>query len=208
MAVKAVIFDIGGVVVHADLERYAGMAAARFKATEEDLRLQVQTHIGKLETGELSSDNFWLEVSEGLVKQGKGQSVPPARFKGLWKIVMADTMKVNEQLISYCRELRKRGVIVAALSNTIPEHADHLAQMGLYNHFTPCILSCVVGMKKPDKAIYLHAAKKIGKAPKECLFIDDSMTNVDGAKAAGMPAHYYTDNKALLNELHTHKLLD
>ena len=207
MAIKAIIFDIGGVIVKADLERYAGLASLRYKATEADLRLEVQSRIGRLETGEVDSEGFWREVGEGLVNSGKGQPVPPARFRGLWKNVLADTMEMNQPLVSCCRDLKRRGFIVAALSNTIPEHAQYLGNLGVYAPFNPCVLSCVVGMRKPDKAIYLLTAKKIGKAPKECLFVDDSPANIEGARAAGMAVHYYKDFPPLLTDLNRHKLL-
>ena len=207
MAVKAVIFDIGGVVVDADLERYASIAAKLFSSTEQDVRLAVQTRIGKLETGHTDSEAFWKEICEFLWSQGKGKQVEPAQYKGLWRKVLTDKMKINLQMLNLCWSLNRRGVIVGALSNTILEHAEHLASLGAYQPFRPLVLSCEVGLRKPDRAIYLLTAKKAGKAPKECLFVDDSMANIEGAKAAGMQVHHYTAMPGLLQELGRHKLL-
>ena len=207
MAVKAVIFDIGGVVVDADLERYAVLGSKLFGCSEDDMRKAVQSRIGKLETGKIDSDAFWKEIGESLWSQGKGIQVDPDKVKGLWRKVLADKMKINLQMLNLCWSLTRRGMVVGALSNTIQEHAEHLSSLGTYQPFRPIILSCEVGLRKPDREIYQLTAKHAGKPTKECLFIDDSAANVEGAKAAGMQAHLYTSMPALLQELGKHKLL-
>lgn len=207
MAVKAVIFDIGGVIVDADLEGYAAIAARLFQCTEDDMRAAVQSRLGKLETGQIDSPAFWKEVGEHLWVQGKGKPAEPDRCATIWTKLIREKMKINLNMLNLCWSLQRGGVVVAALSNTIADHAKHLATLGAYNPFRPCVLSCEVGLRKPDRAIYALTAKKAGKAPKECLFVDDSQTNVDGAKAAGMQAHLFTNMPALLVELGKHKLL-
>ena len=206
MAIKAVIFDIGGVIVDADLERYASMAARLFQGQEADVRLAVQQRLAGLETGKIDSATFWKEVGESLWSQGKGKPAEVTQTQGLWRRVLADTMKINLQMLNLCWSLHRKGVIVAALSNTIREHAEHLVQVGAYQPFHPCVLSCEVGLRKPDKAIYQLTAKKAGKATKECLFVDDSLANVEGARAAGMAVHHFTGLQPLIQELGKHKL--
>src|SRR5688572_29531242 len=95
-------------------------------------------------------------------------------------------------LLKMIWSMRRRGLMVGALSNTIKEHAEHLSELGYYEPFQPCILSYLVGMRKPDRAIYQLAASKAGKNIKKCLLIDDSEVNCQAAKAAGMQAIYYT----------------
>jgi putative hydrolase of the HAD superfamily len=43
-------------------------------------------------------------------------------------------------------------------------------------------------MRKPDAAIYLHAARQLGRDPSECLFIDDRARNCEAARGCGMSA--------------------
>ena len=207
VAITAVVFDIGGVIIEADIERYASLASTRFCCQEEDLRKVVRARLGPLEDGKIDSETFWAGVGETLVASGKGKAVPPSLLKGLWRNVLKDTMKINPQMTNLCGELQRRGLIVAALSNTIVEHAEYLATAGIYRPFSPCILSCAVGLHKPDKAIYQLTAKAIGKPLKECLFIDDSKANVEGARSAGMAVHHFTGVTPLVQELRRHKLL-
>lgn len=206
MAVQAVLFDIGGVVIHANLESYAERGAKVFRSTPEALRAAVQPRVPKLEKGEISSEDFWKEVGEVLWSKGLGTIPDPIHFKGLWRQLMVDSLKLDNQVLKLCWNLRAK-VMVGALSNTIKDHAEYLAELGYYQPFKPCVLSCLVGQRKPDKAIYQLAAKQTGKSIGKCLFIDDSEVNCQAAKAAGMKVHHFTGLYPLVTELSKLKLL-
>lgn len=207
MGITAVLFDIGGVVVDADLESYAEVAAKLFAAEPADLRLAVQERVPRLELGQIDADTFWKEVGEWLWSKGKGRLAEPTLCRGLWRRILAERCKVNQKVVDLCWQLNRRGLIVGALSNTILEHAEHLASMGVYQPFRPCILSFQVGMRKPDRAMYVNAAKKAGKPIKECLLVDDNEANVNGARQAGMQAHYFQSLSGLVAELSKSKLV-
>lgn len=204
---QAIFFDIGGVLIKADLEAYAERGAKVFQSTPEAVRAAVQPKVPLLEKGELSSEQFWKEVGESLWSRGLGQLPDPKHVNGLWKKLLSDTLKVDMNLLNMIWSLRRKGVVVGALSNTIHEHAEHLADLGYYQPFHPCILSCMVGMRKPDRNIYQLAASKAGKPIKRCLLIDDSEVNCQAAKAAGMQVHHYSSLFPLVQELGKHKLL-
>ncbi|MBX3169836.1 MAG: HAD family phosphatase [Candidatus Eremiobacteraeota bacterium] len=206
MAVQAVLFDIGGVLIHANLESYAERGARVFKSNPEAVRAAVQPRVPKLEKGEISSEDFWKEVGEVLWSKGQGVLPDPHHFKGLWKQLMADSLKLDNQVLKLCWNLRAK-VMVGALSNTIKEHAEYLADLGYYQPFRPCVLSCLVGQRKPDKSIYQLAAKQTGKSIGKCLFVDDSEVNCQAAKAAGMKVHHFTGLYPLVTELSKYKLL-
>lgn len=206
MAVQAVLFDIGGVLIHANLELYADYGSKIFKCTPENLRAAAQPRVPKLEKGEITSDEFWKEVGEVLWSKGQGTLPEPIQLRGLWKQLMKDSLKLDEQVLKLCWNLRAK-VAVGALSNTIKEHAEYLHELGYYQPFRPCVLSCLVGQRKPDKAVYVLAAKQTGKAIGKCLLIDDSELNCQAARAAGMKAHHFTGLYPLVSELGKHKLL-
>ena len=207
MSFQAIFFDIGGVVIQADLEAYAPMGARIFRCSPEQLKQAVQPRVPKLERGEVTSEEFWKEVGEYLWSQGQGQLPEPGQLKDFWKNLMQRSLKISDTLISLCWGLRRKGLVVGALSNTIQEHAELLAERSVYQPFQPCILSCMVGKRKPDKAIYQLAAKQAGKSIGKCLLVDDSEANCVGAKAAGMQALHYTGMQPLVQLLGKHKLL-
>lgn len=207
MGVKAVFFDIGGVIAKCDLEQYAPMAAEVFKSTEESIRKEVRARVPLLEIGKLESTAFWQAVGSSLQSQGLGTLPEPSKFRGLWLKVLKASCALDLNLLKVCWNLQSKGIVVGALSNTIEEHADHLAQIGAYQPFKPCILSCLVGLRKPDLAIYKLAAKKAARPIRDCLLIDDAEENVVSARQAGMHAHLYRDIPTLLVDLGKLKLL-
>ena len=207
MSVEAVFFDIGGVVAKCDLEQYAPMAAKIFDSTEDSIRAEVQARVASLEIGKTDATTFWEDVGLGLQQKGVGKLPPESRYHNLWLKALKAHLKLDINLINLCWSLQRKGLVIGALSNTIEEHAEHLAQIGTYQPFKPCILSYLVGLRKPDAAIYKLAAKKAGKPIKKCLLIDDLESNVTGARQAGMQGFLYTDLPGLLIELNRLKLL-
>jgi len=63
--------------------------------------------------------------------------------------------------------------------------------------FEDVVVSGVEGLVKPDPAIYRLLMARNGLDPEDCVFIDDSPVNVDGARAVGMQAIRFTDPGAL-----------
>ncbi len=208
MAVEAVFFDIGGVLVHADLEIYADVGARLFASTAEDMRAAVRLRVPELETGRVDSATFWKQVGETLWRSGKGRPAEPGVCQGLWKRLLADCARYDLHVMHLVGELKKRpALIVGALSNTIEEHVEHLTQMGMYQPFQPVVLSCRVGCRKPEPEIYRLAAQEAQIGIKRCLLIDDLPDNLTGARAAGMQTHHFTGLAQLRADLKRLKVL-
>lgn len=68
-----------------------------------------------------------------------------------------------------------------------------LRQAGAEYLFDEVLISSEIGLLKPDVNIYKYAAKMLKTIPQECLFIDDSPYNIQGAQMAGMNGYIYTD---------------
>ena len=79
---------------------------------------------------------------------------------------------------------------MASVSNGLADvQYRKLETMGLYDLFSCIVLSEVIGIRKPDPAIFQKAASLIHVKPAECLYVGDSYVNdVIGAKNAGMQA--------------------
>jgi HAD superfamily hydrolase (TIGR01549 family) len=66
--------------------------------------------------------------------------------------------------------------------------------------FDYALWSCDVHMVKPELEIYRRTAEELGLSTAECLFIDDSIVNVEGAREAGMEAIHYLDFESFMEE--------
>lgn len=119
--------------------------------------------------------------------------------------VLCDTRGARyERVIDFARQTHK-GYKTAMLSNVSRQFVDSLfslqEQAGL---FDMVLISSEVGLVKPNELIYEMAAMKLGVVPEECVMIDDSETNIAGARRAGMQGILYKtleQCQADLNEL-------
>lgn len=98
-------------------------------------------------------------------------------------------------------ELRDAGYEIHALSNYPVWYRllDDKLDLSRYLHWT--FVSCRTGLRKPDPAAYLDAARHLDVEPGECLFVDDRRENIDAARGVGMPAILATDADAVRAEL-------
>ncbi|MGH3153344.1 MAG: HAD family hydrolase [Streptosporangiaceae bacterium] len=89
------------------------------------------------------------------------------------------------------RTLRVAGFGTALLSNSWG--CDEYPRADFPGLFDTVVLSGEVGMRKPEEAIFLHAAQTLGLSPAECVFVDDMAPNVAAARALGMTAVLHTE---------------
>jgi putative hydrolase of the HAD superfamily len=85
-------------------------------------------------------------------------------------------------------ELDRRGYTLGIISNLIGtrEIPEWLVAEGFAPFFKSVVLSSVLGIRKPDPAIYLEAALRAGVQPANCAYIGDNLKrDVTGTRAAG-----------------------
>ena len=99
--------------------------------------------------------------------------------------------------------LYARGVPLYAITNWSAETWPHAQEMypRLEAIFRDIVVSGQVKQLKPAAAIYRLLMDRNGLEPQDCVFIDDSMANVEGARAVGMDAIHFTSAEALGREL-------
>ncbi len=81
------------------------------------------------------------------------------------------------------------GLRTGLISNCNSDTSDLWSSTPFAVLFDAVLLSCDVGMRKPDPGIYTLASKRLGVAPRDCLFIGDGGSNeLTGATKVGMDA--------------------
>lgn len=83
------------------------------------------------------------------------------------------------------RELSRRGVRMAVVSDAWPELPELHAGLGIRGYFEAYAISAVLGCTKPDPRMYHHASSALGLAPHQCLFVDDAPDLVAAAIGLG-----------------------
>ena len=95
-------------------------------------------------------------------------------------------------LLPDLRKKYKLGIINNGTRLTFP-YFD--SKFGLSEKFDLILSSGAEGVRKPDPEIYLRASRRLGVEPPRCLFMDDSITNVEGALQLGMQTVLWTNRE-------------
>ena len=84
-------------------------------------------------------------------------------------------------------ELRRAGKRLALVSNVDASEMSAWPESPIREAFDAVVLSCEVGMAKPEPGIYLEACKRLGLRPSECMFVGDGGSQeLSGARALGI----------------------
>jgi putative hydrolase of the HAD superfamily len=101
----------------------------------------------------------------------------------------AESVKLYPEALPTLRELRRRGYRLGLVSNCSCQAGAVVGALGLAELLDVTVLSCDVGVAKPDPAIFRHASDGLGLEPAACMFVaDGAFTELDAAKALGMIA--------------------
>lgn len=98
-------------------------------------------------------------------------------------------------------QLRARGVRTAIVSNMSGGIAATPVRALRDTLVDAVVLSGDVGVAKPDPRLFRHAARVLGVAERECVFVDDLWSNIRGAVAVGMVGVHHVDGDVTVAEL-------
>ena len=108
-------------------------------------------------------------------------------------------------MYSLVEELQNQQIRVGLLSNVDKRFAKLIGDLGFYQPFDPCLLSCEMGVEKPDPKIYEMLIERLGFPAEEIVFIDDNVENVKAAKKLGLDAIAFESEEQIRKELNQRK---
>ena len=190
---RGVITDWGGVLTNPIRETVSAWLAAEGIVPDSYVAVmklwmrqaysvgQAAGPIHLLERGECSDEEFECQLAASLVR-ADGQPVSSA---GLLTRMFAATA-LDPLMPDLIRAVRRAGLRTALLSNSWGSVGFGYPRQLFPELFDAVVISAEVGMRKPEKRIFVLAAEFIGLRPDECVFIDDVEANVKAAEAAGL----------------------
>ena len=181
-AVRAVIFDLGGVVIDSPLH-----AIARYErelGIPEGIVNRVVVDSGpsgawsRLERGEVAMLDFHRDFEAEL--RAAGHAISAADMMA--RIALCGP---RPAMLEAIRRIRARGLRAGALTNNWASERSEPAHE-LKDLFDAFIESSKVGLRKPDPRIYQLACSALGVAPSDAVFLDDIGRNLKAARELGM----------------------
>ena len=194
MKIKAVFFDLGGVIARTEdpgprtnLAKSLGLGYADLDRIVFENKSSKQASLGFINEAQ-----HWLNVASSLDKpESEVERLRTEFFAG----DRVDTNLLN--LIRGLRPARKVGVI----SNAWSGMRTWLVEHDIADIFDDMVISAEIGVAKPDPRIYHVALQNLMVKPEESVFIDDMLRNVEAARKIGMYAVQFIQPDQAVTEL-------
>lgn len=193
--IKAVLFDLGGVLIRTEDRRPRTMLADAYGMTYAELeKIVFGGESGDAaQQGIISAAQHWENVRAALnMREDEVEAVKTAFFGG-------DAL--DKQLLDYIRALRPQYTVVA-LSNAMSDtRASLLNKWKIGDAFDHFFISAEMGMMKPDPRIYQTVLHHLALAPAETVFVDDFAHNIQAAVGVGMRTVWFRNREQAIKEL-------
>jgi 2-haloacid dehalogenase len=199
--VKAVVFDLGGVLIDWD-PRYLYRKLLADEAAVEEFLATVCTPEWNAEQDR--GRPFAEGVAE-LVERHPAHAAAIAAYAERWEEMLGGEIRGTVELLA---ELRAAGTPLYALTNWSAEtFAIARERFGFLSWFDGVLVSGEERIIKPDPAIFRLLLERFGLAPEATFYIDDSAANVEAARRLGLDAVRFTGPGQLRRELAARRVL-
>jgi putative hydrolase of the HAD superfamily len=180
------IFDFAGVIgLHQPKCDQDAMVAAAGNPPTAEFWDAYWSHRDEYDAGRVTAAEYWFAVA------------PAGNVQELIDLDVASWLHPDEATVSLLGDLAGLGHRMALLSNAPLELAKALESLSWLARLDHLFFSSRLGVEKPDPAIYLAVADRLGVGPESCVFVDDRPVNVAGANDVGMTGILFTDAHAL-----------
>jgi glucose-1-phosphatase len=189
--VRAVIFDIGRVLIRLDVTRAAKCLASGTSLPPQELWLAIE------------KDPRWKDWQEGRIsardwhlhlKQRFGAAATFEQFTEAWNLVLDPEPILSNKLL----EKLSKNYRLALLSNTDPIHVAYMeSRYDFFSYFPVRIYSCAIGVAKPNPLIYKEALRACRVRAEEAVYIDDIADYVEVAQRLGIEGIQFQSSEQL-----------
>lgn len=182
-----IVLDIGNVICRWQPEQ---LVASVFPE-RHDQRAALQAVIQQEDW--LDLDRGRLDLDTAIDQVLTRSELPRAQIEALYRAVPKHLVPVPA-MVSAIERLASAGVPLYVLSNMHHHAWQELREThDFWQHFRGIVVSCEVGVIKPEAAIYELLCERYQLEPADTLFFDDIMENVQGARQSGLQAQQLED---------------
>jgi FMN phosphatase YigB (HAD superfamily) len=191
---KAIIFDLGKVLIHFDFKRgYQALEGlCPYTVAEMRQRITATDLVERFETGLVEPEDFVKQFS-GIL----GLQLDYDHFCRIWSSIFMDTLIPDSMLEGLAARYK-----LVLLSNTNAIHFEMVREAyPLLRHFHEVVLSYEVKAMKPAPRILHEAVARAGCRPEECFYTDDIAAFIEGARREGIDAVQFESAEQIQREL-------
>ena len=197
MAIQAIVFDFGGVVIRTPFEMVPGLER-RLGLPPGSIDLagpfdpEADPLWRRFRAGEFTELEYWHRQADRHAEMiGAGEDRLRSLMDSLFdapkdEVLRPDTWQLRRTLID-------RGLRVAALTNDLSRFHDPawIERMDVLDRFDPFVDLSNTGILKPDPRGYRRVLDGLGVEAGQVLFVDDQPVNITGAESVGMWAVHF-----------------
>jgi epoxide hydrolase-like predicted phosphatase len=181
MAIKALIFDIGGVLVQRVNRGRRKFWEARLGISADQIPVEVWlSPIGRLALiGRASHEDVWREIGRKFLLTSAELSQLEFDFQ--------DESILDEPLLDFIHSLRP-AYKIGVISDAFLDARSRVTALISTDCFDSLVFSAEEGITKPDPVIFTRALDRLGVTAPEAIFVDDMPLNVASAQKLGLHA--------------------
>jgi HAD superfamily hydrolase (TIGR01509 family) len=192
---RAIIFDIGRVLIRVDVSRAMSGLAQEVSLSAEEIwsSLEKDPRWPDWQEGRMSPRDWHLHVGKRL-----GGSLTFEQFAEIWNRAL-DPQPIQDNV--FLEKLRA-SYRLGLLSNTDPIHVAYMESgFDFLRLFHARTYSCSVGASKPNPLIYREALRASRVSAEEAIFIDDVAAYTEAAQRLGMTGIVFQSPEQLRSDL-------
>jgi putative hydrolase of the HAD superfamily len=189
VSADALLFDLGNVVFEIDFDRAFARWAHHASCDAATLRERFSHDAAyrRHEVGAIGHEEYFESLRASLQID-----ISNAHFLDGWNAIFLDEVPG----ISVALAQAAACMPVYAFSNSNPAHeacwpARYASTLA---HFRKVFVSSTIGLRKPDAEAFQFVVSEIGAPARRIVFFDDSLSNVEGARACGLQAVHVTSH--------------
>jgi len=194
-AVRALLLDLGGVLLTKGWGHISRQKAAeKFSYDYEEVNERHEFTLPIYEVGDLTLDDY-LDMTVFYCKRDFTRD----EYK---EFMFAESKPFSEMLQLFSSLKSEYGLKAAMVSNEGRELQLHrIRTFDLESLFDMFVVSCFVGLRKPDPAIYRMALDQMLVPKEEVIYVDDTPVLADFGRKMGIPTIHHTSYESTVNAL-------
>jgi epoxide hydrolase-like predicted phosphatase len=194
MSIRAVYFDLGGVILRTEYQAPRQRLAEEFGMDYEDIdKLVFATpSAARASIGEITEEEHWRNVMKILKR-------PVTEYERIRDDFFAGDV-IDHTILNFLRSIKpkhKVGLISNAWSG-LRSYIEREKFADVFDHMT---ISAEVGAMKPSAKIYEFALEQLQVKAKEAVFVDDVLENIKACEKLGMQGIHFKDPESALKQL-------